>query len=162
MSTDDRDDQPMISAEEYARGWDSERRVHELDPLLFNLRGTGMYVPARTKADMDEVMGGPALRVKTRTFAKEYRVWISPCLPTDPDARNLRPTTDTQGTAEFGFGIPLRKMEIKVPPTRQYSLKAKRLPVANGGVVYEISFADFANTPRKTGASGGDAEQGDQ
>ncbi|MFZ5823648.1 MAG: hypothetical protein ACOY94_04855, partial [Bacillota bacterium] len=91
----------QISAEEFAKVWDSERRVHDLNPLTLHLRNSTMYVPARTKADMDESIGGPAQAVRTRTFPEEFKVWISPCDPKADDARKLRATTDTQGTAEF-------------------------------------------------------------
>lgn len=138
----------VISAEEFAKGWDWERRVTDLNDLTFHLRGTSMYVPARTKADMDAAMGGPTPAVRTRTFAREYKVWISPCLSDTPDCRILRPANDSQGTAEFAFGIPLRKMGIKVPFTRQYTFEAERIPVEGGGVVYQISFKEFENIPR--------------
>lgn len=137
----------IISAEEFAQGWDSERRLHQLNDLTFHLRGTRMYVPARTKADMDEVNGGPTSYVKTRTFAGEYKVWIAPCDADDPDARPLRPT-ESLGAAEFGFSIPLRKMKLKLPVTRQFDFQAKRLAVEGGGVVYAISFQDVENTRR--------------
>lgn len=138
----------VISAEEFAKGWDKERRVTDLNPLTFHLRGTTMYVPARTKADMDATLGGPTPAVRTRTFGSEYKVWISPCRKEVPDKRTLRPTNESQGTAEFAFGIPLRKMGVKVPFTRQYTFPAERIPVEGGGVVYEISFKEFENTPR--------------
>lgn len=145
----------MISATEFAQVWDTERRVHELNPLTFHLRNSTMYVPARTKSDMDDVRGGPVQAVRTRTFKKEFRVWISPCDPNAPDARNLRPTTDTHGAAEFGFAIPLRKLGIRVPETRQYTFEAERIPVEDGGVVYEISFKEFQNIPRDVDPSTG-------
>lgn len=139
--------QEMISAEEFANGWDSERRVHELNPLTFHLRGSTMYVPASTKSDMDEMNGGPTTHVKVRTFAMEYKVWIAPCKAGDPHARKLRPT-ESLGAAEFGFAIPLKKMNLKLPVTRQFEFPAKRLDVEGGGVVYAISFQDVENTRR--------------
>lgn len=139
----------LISAEEFAKNWDTERRVHELNRMAFHLRGTTMYVPARTKADMDETMGGPTAAVRTRTFPEDFRVWVSPCPASAPNARKLRPTSDTQAAAEFGFGIPLKKLGIKVPDTRQYTFEAKRLLVEGGGVVYEISFREYENIRRE-------------
>lgn len=138
----------VISVEEFAKGWDTERRIHELNPLSFNLKGSTMYVPSRTKSDMDEAHGGPTPAIRTRTFPGEYRAWISPCAENAPGARKLRPSTDTHGTAEFGFGIPLRKLGIKVPETRQYTFEATRLLVEGGGIIYEISFRDFENRKR--------------
>ena len=151
-----KDEVPMISAEEFAQTWDVERRVSQFDPLIFTLRSTVLYVPARTKADMDEVMGAPTQTVRTRTFP-DYRVWIAPCRPDHPEARPLRPTTESQGAAVLAFAVQLCKMGLKMPKTRQYTLPAKRLPVEGGGVVYEITFADFEQKRRnlvtaKTGA----------
>lgn len=141
------DEVRMISAEEYAQRWDQERRVTQFDPLIFSLRTTVLYVPARTKADMDTAMGAPTQTVRTRTFP-DYRVWIAPCRPDHPEARTLRPTTETQGAAVLAFAVQLRKLGLKLPKTRQYTLPARRLPVEGGGVVYEITFAEFVQKPR--------------
>jgi hypothetical protein len=138
-----------ISAAEAAAHWDSERRPHELLPIKFHIRGTVCYVPARTKSDVDEENKGPTTHVKTRTFEAEKKVWISPCSAKDPDARKLRIISDTEGTAEFGFGIPLLKLALKLPPTRQYEFIAEKRPVEGGGAVYEISFADFERVRRE-------------
>lgn len=137
-----------VSAQEVAKGWDAERHAHELNPLAFHLRGSTMYVPARTKSDMDKTLGGPTPAVRTRTFPEEYRIWINPCQKDSPGARTLRPVTKTQGAAEFGFAIPLRKLGIRVPATRSFVFEAMRLQVEGGGVVYEIAFNDFQNLPR--------------
>ena len=148
----------MISAEEFAKGWDEERRVQDLDKLTLALRETTMYIPTRTKLDMDELMGGPTLAVRTRTF-EDYRVWITPCKPDHPDARALRPTTDTHGAAELSFGVQLRKMGLKIPRTRTYVFGVKRIPAEGGGVVYEISFAEFKNKRRDLQAPAAAAKQ---
>jgi len=139
----------IISAEEFAKGWDSERRIHELNDLELSLRGTTLYMPARTKSDFEETFGGPVTHVKFRTFEDDFLVWLTPCKPTDPEARPLTPTTDTQSAAQLGFAIPLRKMHITVPETRQFTFKVERIPVEGGGAVYEISFKEFRDERRQ-------------
>ncbi len=127
-------------------GWDTERRPHELEDLELHLQNGSMYVPSRMKAEMDSVNGGPVVAVKTKTIVDQMKVIIAPCLTTDPAARKVR-TSATLGSAEFGFGIPLRKLGLIVPVGRQLIFPVKKVP--NGDkVAYEISFADYANKPR--------------
>jgi hypothetical protein len=78
-------------------------------------------------------------------------VWVAPCKSDHPDARALRPTTDTQSAAELAFAVQIRKLEVTIPKTRQFTFKAKKIPVEGGGAVYEISFADFKTNRRKLG-----------
>lgn len=92
---------------------------------------------------------GPVTHVKFRTFAEEYRVWLTPCKPGDKGARDLNPTTDTNSAAQPAFGIPLRKMHVTVPETRQYVFDVEKVPVEGGRVVYEISFKDFSDERRE-------------
>lgn len=140
----------IISAAEFAQGWDTERTTHELKDLEVNVRGTTLYIPFKTKSDMEEVMGGPVSAVKYRTFS-DFRVWLTPCAPNDPDARALRPTNDTQSSAQLGFAIPLRKLHVTVPKTRKYTFPLERIEVEGGRVVYEFSFRDFEDERRQVG-----------
>lgn len=151
MAANDPSKKPrIISAAEFAQGWDSERKLHELNDLKVMAKGTTLYIPAKTKADFDDIFGGPVMAVKYRTFEDEFKVWLTPCKVDDPDARPLVLLTDTQSAAQLGFSIPLRKLGItKVPETRQYTFTLERIPVEGGGVVYEMSFKDFEDLPRQ-------------
>jgi len=140
----------IISAAEFAQGWDTERTTHELNDLEVNVKGTTLYIPFKTKSDMEEVMGGPVSTVKYRTFP-DFRVWLAPCAPNDPDARPLRSTNDTQSSAQLGFAIPLRKLHVKVPKTRKYTFPLERIQVEGGRVVYEMSFKEFEDERRQVG-----------
>jgi hypothetical protein len=140
----------MISSAEFVQGWDSERRVHELNRLQTTVKGTTLYIPAKTKSDFDLVYGSRVTHVKYRTFESEFKVWLTPCRPDDPDARPLVLLTDTQSAAQLAFAIPLRKLGIqKVPDTRQYTFTLERIPVEGGGMIYEMSFRDFDDLPRQ-------------
>lgn len=138
----------MISPEELVSGWDTERSVHELNELTVNIKGTTLYIPAKTKSSLEAVHGGPVSTVRFRTLP-DFRVWLAPCLPTDEGARKLIPTSDTRSAAHLAFAIPLRKLGITVPPTRQYTFNVKQIPVTGGGAVFEISFKGFSDDPRK-------------
>lgn len=129
------------------QGWDHERRIHELNELEVRLSGTTMYVPARTKAQMDQDNGSPVASLKTRTFAESGKVWIAPARPGEPGSRKLRPTR-TLGAGSFGFGIPLRKLGVTVPEERQFVFKVTRIETSQG-VIYEIGFSDAENLPRE-------------
>lgn len=127
--------------------WDIERRVHEMAPLEMHLSGSTMYIPARLKTEMDRDYGGPVPAVKTRTFVDAVKVWIATTTMSDKAARKVR-TSKTLGSAEFGFGIPLRKLGLAIPPGRQLNFPVKRVGKEGQETVYEISFADYANLPR--------------
>lgn len=138
-------------------GWDAERRIHELEGLEMHLTGTTMYVPARTKEQMDQDHGAPVLAIKTRTFPETGKVWIAPAQPGESEARRLR-TTKTMRAANFGFGIQLRKLGVKVPDDRQLIFKVNRIETGQG-VIYEIGFSDVENVPRELGESQAAAAQ---
>lgn len=141
----------VITAEEFAQGWDSERRVHELKDLQVSVRDTALYVPAKTKSEFETTFGGPVTAIKYRTF-EDFRVWLTPCKPDDPDARAIVPTTDTQSAGQVAFAIPLRKLGVKVPLTRTYNFTLTPIPVEGGSTVYEMSFKDFENERRDVDA----------
>jgi hypothetical protein len=143
----------MISVEEFTQGWDSERKLKELEQVLAILKGTTVTFPAATKADFDAAFGSPVSAVKYRTFPEQAKVWFTPCSPIDKDARSLVMLSDTQSTAQLAFAIPLRKLNIgKVPETRQWVFTLEKVPVEGGGTVYEMSFTDYVDQPRQVDA----------
>lgn len=139
----------IISAAEYAQGWDRERSTHELEELLVKVRGTTIAFLAAMKKDMDQVIGAPVKLAKVRTFPEEFKVWVTPAKKADEETRAVHPTSDTEGSATMAFAIPLRKLNIRIPRSRTYVFPVTRIPVEGGGAVYEISFANFENMKRQ-------------
>jgi hypothetical protein len=146
---DVRPERRVVSQVEFTQSWDTERRVVELNDILVNIKGTTLYIPAKTMSVWQETYGGPVSTVKYRTFEEDFRVWLTPCRPEEEGARPLRPLSDTRGSAQLAFAIPLRKLHIKVPSTRQYSFPLQPLPVEGGGTIYELSFRKFEDIRRK-------------
>lgn len=96
--------------------------------------------------DMDH--GSPVAAILTRTFTDKGTVQWAPAPTTNTKgARKVR-TTDTLGGAYVAFGIPLRKLRFSPPEERSLTMDVTRIPIANGKVIYEISFAQFENEKR--------------
>lgn len=127
--------------------WDTEQRVTELGSLEFRLTGTNMYIPAATKQQMDEDHGMPVTYVRTKTEKETGSVSIAAADAETEGARLIRPS-DTLGTAEFGFSIPLRKLGLSLPATRQFVFPAERFET-DAGWTYKISFSEFMNNKRQ-------------
>lgn len=138
----------IVSAAEFAQTWDTERKLHELDKLIVTIRGTTMYIPAKTKSDFEDEFHGPVMAVRYKTFP-DFRVWLTPCKPGGEDSRNLNPTSDTESAAQMGFAIPLRKLGIRIPASRKYLFPLEKIPVEDGGAVYELTFQDFESMRRQ-------------
>jgi hypothetical protein len=139
--------EPQIPTSLSTIDWDHERTVHQLDPLEVHLRTTTMYIPSRMKEQMDRDHGKPVVALRTKTFPETGMVWLSTIGLGTPGARMVR-AGKTLGTAEFGFGIPLRKLGLKLPVERQFNFKVLPVTLEDGGIVYEISFAEAENLPR--------------
>lgn len=137
----------IISAQEFAQGWDHERTIHDLKKLTVNIKGTTLYIPVNTKSAFDTAFGCPVTAVKFRTFP-DFRVWLTPCRANDENARKLVLSAHTRRSAQLGFAIPLRKLGVTVPTTRQFTFPIKAIPAEGGGAVFEIAFRDFVDEPR--------------
>lgn len=152
------DDGEHQDTRESEESWDLERRPHELNDLEMSLTETDLYIPARTKWQMDQDNGAPVLALKTKSYPESGAVRMAAAQPGDRAARRLR-LTETMGAATLGFGIPLRKLGLSIPAGRKLVFKVKRL-VTDNGVHYEISFNDAANLPREqTGSQAAAAKQ---
>lgn len=145
------DDKEHLDATVSEESWDLERRPHELNDLELHLAGTDLYIPARTKWQMNQDNGAPVLALKTKSYPESGTVRMAAAQPGDRAARKLR-LTETMGAATLAFGIPLRKLGMSVPAGRKLVFKVKRLTTGTG-ILYEISFNDAANLPREQSGS---------
>ncbi len=123
--------------------------VHQVEQRLeLHLTGTDAYIPSYTRQVMDKNHGAPVEAVLTKTDAGAKKVYIYPAeQPVDKSARQLR-GDDTMGPARFAFGVPLRILGLKLPPTRKIILPLKTLDVPKQGTVYWASFAEIEKESR--------------
>jgi hypothetical protein len=126
-------------------GWDQEGRASDLVPMAVHLIGTSAYMNASLKAAMDQSYGMPASAVRTKTFSDTGKVWIGAVKPGAPDVRALR-ISKTMATASFGFSIPLRKLNFRLPPGAKLICLAK--PVKGQKATFEIVIAEGRYEPR--------------
>lgn len=126
-----------------------EAGVHQVEQRLeLRLVGTEVYIPSYTRGVMDKNFGAPVMAINTRTELANKCVFLSPAK--DPDARDAKKlrSTDTMGPAYMAFGVPLRKLKLKLDPTRQVVLPLNTLEVPGEGIIYWASFAELENNRR--------------
>ena len=118
--------------------------VNELEQRLqLHVSGTDAYITSYTRQTMDRNYGAPIAAVYTRTDSKLKMVFISIADNTnDKRARKLR-SDDTMGPAFFAFGVPLRTLNLKLPPNRRIILPLHAMAVPDQGTVYWASFAEI-------------------
>jgi hypothetical protein len=123
-------------------GWDTERRISDLAKFQVVVTGTSMYLPANTKALMDQNYGRPVLAVMTKTASEQGKIYFRPIELDSPGSRRVRPTR-TLGAAYVGIAIPLRKLGIEVPPSHRLILDVESIQDPKLGMVYSIQFLGF-------------------
>jgi hypothetical protein len=122
--------------------------VHDLEQRLeLHLSGTSGYVPSYTRRVMDKNHGAPIMAIETRTYNDTKRVFLQPVNPNDKRGRKLR-KDETLGPAVFAFGVPLRKLGIKLPTSRRIILPLTPLETPDHGIVYWASLADIEHERR--------------
>jgi hypothetical protein len=126
-----------------------EAAVHAVEQRLeLRIVGTEAYIPSYTRGVMDKNFGAPVMAMNTRTELETKCVFLSPARdPEAKDARKLR-SADSMGPAYIAFGVPLRKLKLKLDATRQVVLPLNTLEVPDEGVVYWASFSDIEKNRR--------------
>lgn len=116
--------------------------VHSVEQRLqLHVAGTDAYIPSYTRHKMDKGHGAPITAVHTRTDAETKTVFITIAdNPKAKTARKLR-SSDTMGPSYFAFGVPLRTLNLTLPPRRRLVLPLEVLPHPDGGYIYQASFA---------------------
>jgi hypothetical protein len=117
--------------------------IHDVDEgrLELHLSGTDAYMTRYTRRVMLQNHGAPFMAVETRTYKETKRVFIQPGKLGDKRARKLR-SDKTLGPAVFAFGVPLRKLGIKIPAGRRLIVPLTPLDTPDHGVVYWASLVD--------------------
>jgi hypothetical protein len=123
--------------------------IHDAEQgrLELHLSGTDAYIPRFTRRVMDKSHGAPIMAVETRTYQESRCVFITPVKPGGTRARKLR-NDRTLGPATFAFGVPLRKLGLKIPAGRRLILPLTPLDTPDHGTVYWASLADVESEKR--------------
>lgn len=135
--------------ERFLKAKQDESSVLEVEQQLqLHLVGTTAYIPTFTRTVMDKHFGSPVMAVHTRTDEENKIVYIYPAK--DPDARDAKRlrSTDAMGAAYVAFGVPLRKLKMKLNVTRRIILPLTMMEVPGEGIVYWASFADTVKERR--------------
>lgn len=101
--------------------WDTEER-HALLNRHAHLRDTTVYLTTALLSWMQAEWGGVISHLKTWTDVETGEVGIYKCKESDAGAVPLR-RVGAQNAGEFSFWRPLKKLEMKVPPDRQFIIK---------------------------------------
>lgn len=123
--------------------------VHAVEQRLeIRIVQTDAYIPSYTRSVMDKNFGAPVMAMITRTEPESKCIFLMPAK--DPDAKEARKlrSADSMGPAFLAFGVPLRKLKLKLDSTRQVVLPLNTLEVPGEGTVYWASFADVENNRR--------------
>lgn len=145
----DNQDSVKKSLELFLKAKQDEHSVAAVEQELeLHVVGTTAYIPSYTRGVMDRSFGAPVMAVHTRTETESKTVFIYPAK--DPNARGARRlrSTETMGPALLAFGVPLRKLKLKLSVTRRIVLQLHALEVPNEGTVYWASFADVEKERR--------------
>ncbi|MDB4898171.1 MAG: hypothetical protein JWN15_4433 [Firmicutes bacterium] len=128
--------------EEFLRS-QMDTSIHEAEDgrLELRLSGTDAYLSRYTKKVMDKNHGVMLMAIETRTDKESKRVFLQPGKRGDTQARTLH-QSKTMGTATFAFGVPLRKLGIKIPAGRRIILPLTPMDTPDHGTVYWASLAD--------------------
>lgn len=124
-----------------------EPTVHDLEQRLeLHLYGTTGYLPGFTRRVMDRNNGAPIMAIETRTDEETKRVFLQPVNPHEKRGGRLR-KDDTLGPAQFAFGVPLRKLGIKLPAARRIILPLTALETPEHRVIYWASLSEIEHEP---------------
>jgi hypothetical protein len=146
MAQNQYDDQDSLkkALDLFLKAKQDERSVTEVEqPLQIHIVGSQAYIPSYTRSVLDKNFGAPVMAIYTRTEADSKTVFIYPAKT--PDARGAKKlrSTETMGAAYVAFGVPLRKIGVKLNISRRVILTLNILEVPNEGTVYWASFADI-------------------
>lgn len=145
------DDQETMNrlVERFLKATQDEQSVYEVErSLQLHVVGTTAYIPSYTRGVMDKNFGAPVMAIETRTDVESKTVFISPAK--DPEARSAKSlrSSDTMGPAYVAFGVPLRKLKLKLALSRRVVLPLHVMEVPNEGTVYWASFAEIEKERR--------------
>ena len=136
---------PVVNPLElFLKAKEDERSVTQLEqPLQIHIVGTQAYIPSYTRSVMDKLFGAPVMAINTRTEPESKTIFIYPAkAPVSRTARKLR-STESMGAAYVAFGVPLRKIGVKLDQSRRVTLPLNVLEVPNEGIVFWASFAEM-------------------
>jgi hypothetical protein len=102
--------------------WDTEDRTQLTSAREGHVRDNLIYMTAPLWQEMTEAWGGVVTHVKTSTDKETGEVTVAKAGAKEPGAVLVR-LIGAQNTAEFSFFRPLRKLGLKVPPSRQYNVE---------------------------------------
>lgn len=126
--------------------WDTEER-HELLDREGHIRDTTMYLTTGLAAQMGYEWGGVVTAVKTSTDVDSGEVTVYKAHPGEEGSVPLR-WVGAQNTAVFSFWRPLRKLNLKVPPTRQFNVTPFTREVEDVGTVFIFPMNQRISAPR--------------
>jgi hypothetical protein len=151
MAQNQADDQGYVkkAIDLFLNAKQDEHSVTEIEQRLqIHIVGTTAYIPSYTRRVIDKNFGSPVMAINTRTDFDTKTVFIYAAK--DPEAlgaKKLR-SSDSMGAAFVAFGVPLRKIKVKLNVTRRIILPLTILDVPNEGTVYWASFADIEKERR--------------
>jgi hypothetical protein len=149
MGQMNQDDQVQKMLDLFLNTRPDEAGVNAVEQRLeIRIVGTQAYIPSFTRGVMDKNFGAPVMAMNTRTEVETKCVFLS--VAKDPEAKEARKlrSTDTMGPAYMAFGVPLRKLKLRLDATRQVVLPLNVLEVPGEGTVYWASFAEIENNRR--------------
>lgn len=127
--------------------WDTEERYELASDAEGHIRDSTIYVTAALLAAMNEAWGGVTTHVKTSTDKPSGEVTVHKAESKEPGAVKLR-LVGSLNTAEFSFYRPLRKLELEVPPSRQFNVTPFAEEVEGLGTVFVFPMAKRVSVPR--------------
>ncbi|HEY3368757.1 MAG TPA: hypothetical protein VGK74_27185 [Symbiobacteriaceae bacterium] len=136
-------DEPMIPNLQ----WDTEDRSELLSPKEGHLRDNLMYITAPLWSDMQEAWGGVISHIKTSTNVENGEVSIFKATEGEKGAVLVR-LYGALNSAEFSLFRPLRKLNLKVPPGRQFNVTPFTREVPKLGTVYVFPMSARVSVPR--------------
>jgi hypothetical protein len=127
--------------------WDTEDPVDLLSEKEGHIRSNRMYLTSSLWREMQATWGGVVTHLKTATDPETGEVVVFKAADDEPGAVKVR-LLGALNTAEFSFFRPLRKLQITVPPDRQFNVVPYTEVVEGVGTVYVFPMTQRVSVPR--------------
>lgn len=126
--------------------WDTETR-EDVAAKEGHIRDNLMFLTAALLSWMETVWGGVVTFIKTATIEDSGEVWVVKAHKDEPGATYLR-RMGAQNAGDFSFWRPLHKLNLRVPPNRQFNVTPFTREVPGVGTVFVFPMNERVSVPR--------------
>lgn len=125
--------------------WDTETR-NDFSLLQGHVRDSGMYIPTALWAAINEAFGGVTAYFRTSTDEVTGKVTVAKATAKTPGAIEVK-AVGAMNSAQWSVWRILKKLDLTVPPNRQFNIPATISAVGRHPVVI-FDFAQRQSVPR--------------